>query len=664
VGYLLGLDTGGTFTDAVLLDDELEVLETAKSLTTHGNLIDGLCGAVDQVIGNVRAEEIQLVCLSTTLATNALVEGRSRAVALLMIGYSPAQLRRANLVDALGGDPHIFIRGGHSASGQPLAELDIAACRDFVDNVNARVDAFAVSGVFAVRNPEHEVAVQNLIKSMTGKPVSCGHHLSTDLDAPRRALTALLNARLIPMINALLDAAGKLLRDRCIDAPLMVVKGDGSLVGIGYASQYPVETILSGPAASVVGAQFLCKQPQLLVSDMGGTTTDIALLRHGQPLLNEDGATVGGWRTMVKAVDVRTFGLGGDSAVAFDTQKRAFTIGPQRVIPLSLLLNQYPDILETLEYQLSLPFSTTHTAQFVLRHTENSTALTPQQRELLDQIGEQPVALQTLFADQTLERALLKLEHKGLVIRSGFTPTDASHLLAAEDTWDNRAADLGARLLMRYAKDNLGKVYTSIEEFSASISLQVSEMTAMILLEAAASQATSDCPLSVSQLDLIRQSFQKHKTSGNTEKRLLSISTTLHTPIAALGAPAGSYYPAVADLLNTTVIQSEYASVANAVGAVVGVIRQEIVIEIQAAGGKQVRVLFAEGPQDYATLEAGALAATTRCTQLVREKAVQAGAVDPAIRTQRVDNAVRQGNETVFFDSRITAIAVGRPAYE
>lgn len=663
MGYLLGLDTGGTFTDAVLLDDKLQVLETAKSLTTHRNLINGLRGAVDQVINNIRAEDIQLVCLSTTLATNALVEGRSRAVALLMVGYSEAQLRRANLVDALGGDPHIFIRGGHSASGQALAELDIAACREFVDKVNSRVDAFAVSALFAVRNPEHELAVQILIKSMTGKPVSCGHHLSTDLDAPRRALTALLNARLIPTINSLLDAAGTLLQDRGIDAPLMVVKGDGSLVGIEYASQYPVETILSGPAASVVGAQYLCEEPHLLVSDMGGTTTDVALLRDGQPLLNDDGATVGGWRTMVKAVDVRTFGLGGDSAVVFDTQKRAFTIGPQRVIPLSLLSNHYPDILETLEYQLSLPFSTTHTAQFVLRHTTNSTALTSQQQELLDQISEQPVALQTLFADQTLERALLKLEQKGLVLRSGFTPTDASHLLAAENTWDNRAADLGARLLMRYAKDNLGEVYNSVGEFSASVSLQVSEMTAMVLLEAVSSQSSSEISLSASQLDLIRQSFQKHETSGDADKRLLSFFTTLHMPIAGLGAPAGSYYPAVADLLNTTVIQSEYASVANAIGAVVGVIRQEVVIEIQAAGGKQVRVLFAEGPQEYATLETGALAATTRCRQLVQQKAVQAGAIDPAIRIQRLDNAVRQGNETVFFDSRITAIAVGRPAY-
>jgi len=216
----------------------------------HEDLIAGLRGAVQAVL-NDNAKPITLVSLSTTLATNALVEGRGRPVCLVLIGYRHEQLNKARLVDALGRDPHGFIAGGHTASGEPVCELDIKALRALVESVKDSVEAFAVSSLFSVRNPEHEIQARELIEEMTAKPVSCGHSLSSGLDAPRRALTALLNARLIPMIRSLLSAAGKLLDEEGIDAALMVVKGDGSLVSASVAERSPVETILSGPAATM-----------------------------------------------------------------------------------------------------------------------------------------------------------------------------------------------------------------------------------------------------------------------------------------------------------------------------------------------------------------------------------------------------------------------------
>ena len=120
MGYQLGLDTGGTYTDAVIVDDSLSVLACAKSLTTHEDLIQGLRGAVEGLIDKPAMSEISLVSLSTTLATNALVEGRGRAVALVLIGFTPSQMKRANLGEALAGDPHVFISGGHNASGHAL----------------------------------------------------------------------------------------------------------------------------------------------------------------------------------------------------------------------------------------------------------------------------------------------------------------------------------------------------------------------------------------------------------------------------------------------------------------------------------------------------------------------------------------------------------------
>lgn len=656
MGYQLGLDTGGTYTDAVIVDDSLSVIASAKSLTTHEDLIQGLRGAVNGLVDKPAMSDISLVSLSTTLATNALVEGRGRSVALVLVGFTPSQMKRANLGEALAGDPHIFIDGGHNASGHALCAPDLNACGEFVSRVNEKVDAYAISSVFAVRNPDHELQVQELISTMTGKPVTCGHHLSSGLDAPRRALTALLNARLIPMIGSLLEAARKLLKEHNIQAPLMVVKGDGSLISDEMAISYPVETILSGPAASVVGAQFLCQQPDLLVSDMGGTTTDVALIRNAQPKLNPNGATVGGWRTMVQAVDVRTYGLGGDSAIRFSRDSHAFTAGPHRVMPLSLLTKKHPELLSELEAQLALPFSTTHSAQFVMTHGADPTDLSIQQRELYDRISEGPISVQALFSDQTLERALNKLEQRGVVLRSGFTPSDASHVLGIQTDWETRGAELGAMLLMRYSKDNLGREYSDIESFATSIMRLISEETAMVLLDTVAFCDEDTDSLTESQIKLIR------RTIRGKEGSLLSLRATLDVPVVGLGAPAASYYELSGELLNTEVVLPDYAHVANALGAVVGTIRQEQVITIGPAGGKRVSVLFPEGPKEFEELEEGVNAAKLRCEEMAREKATAAGAHSLTVSFDRKDKSVKDGDQTVFFESRISALATGRPA--
>ena len=165
MGYQLGLDTGGTYTDAVLLDADQQVLATGKSLTTHDDLVSGLRAVVDKVVSDEHASRIQLVALSTTLATNALVEGRGRRVALVLVGFRESQLQRANLSQALAGDPHIFVAGGHTAWGEAVEPLDEGAVRAFVAKVDGQVEAYAVSAVFAVRNPAHENAVQALIRN-------------------------------------------------------------------------------------------------------------------------------------------------------------------------------------------------------------------------------------------------------------------------------------------------------------------------------------------------------------------------------------------------------------------------------------------------------------------------------------------------------------------
>ncbi len=211
----------------------------------------------------------------------------------------------------------VYIRGGTSwATG---GAADEEAARQPSRRAKS-VEAFAISGYFGVRNPSHELRVQALVEELAGLPATCGHDLTSKLDAVRRATTVTLNAHLILPLRELIRSVEETLQARSITAPLMVVKGDGSLVRSSWALRRPIETILSGPAASVVGAWHLAGRRDMWVVDVGGTTTDIAALRDALPLLNGDGASVGGWRTMIEAVDVRTTGLGGDSRVCFDAE--------------------------------------------------------------------------------------------------------------------------------------------------------------------------------------------------------------------------------------------------------------------------------------------------------------------------------------------------------
>ncbi|WP_052121441.1 hydantoinase/oxoprolinase N-terminal domain-containing protein [Inquilinus limosus] len=230
----LGIDTGGTFTDAVLFDPDRGVVAAAKRLTTKHDLALGIGAAIDAVLQQHPAE-IGFVGLSTTLATNAVVEGQGNPACLILIGYPEAALDRAGLRAAIGGDPVAAVAGGHRPTGEEQAPLDLEAVRAAILQHAPAVTAFAVAGYFAVRNPAHELAVRDLVRDLTGRPVTCGHELTSGLDAPRRALTALLNARLIPLTASLIRAVRGRLDARGIAAPLMVVKGDGSLIADRFA---------------------------------------------------------------------------------------------------------------------------------------------------------------------------------------------------------------------------------------------------------------------------------------------------------------------------------------------------------------------------------------------------------------------------------------------
>ncbi|OQY17454.1 MAG: hypothetical protein B6I35_14560 [Anaerolineaceae bacterium 4572_32.2] len=449
----LGIDTGGTYTDAVLVDHASgKVLAGDKALTTRHDLAVGIGQAVAAVFegDGVSPDEVGLVALSTTLATNAIVEGRGGPVCLLLVGYDPELIRQYGFEHDLVTQDVVYLRGGHDGMGNESEPLDEAAARDAILARRDHVESFAVSGYFGVRNPAHELRVRELAEELTGLPVTCGHELTTRLNAIRRATTTALNARLIPLLQELIGDVRRALDERAIAAPLMVVKGDGSLVRAEWAMRRPIETILSGPAASVVGAWHLAGRGDVWVVDVGGTTTDIAVLHDGRPRLNPEGARVGEWQTMIEAVDVRTVGLGGDSQVWVNGAGRLF-IGPRRVVPLCMLASEHPHVVVELRRQAENGREDNLAGRFALAQRASSRSLPDGERVLLDHLAAGPQSLLSLL-DRLRYRSVIEgrvaaLETRGLALRAGFTPTDALHVLGRFEQWDAEASLLGAKLL-------------------------------------------------------------------------------------------------------------------------------------------------------------------------------------------------------------------------
>ena len=669
---LLGIDTGGTYTDAVLFDSESGVVASAKALTTKHDLAIGVRGAVDGVLGDssgVARPDIRLVSLSTTLATNAIVEGQGSPACLLMIGHGPEVLDRADLRKALDGDPVAFIAGGHSPAGDEQTPLDVEAARAAIEANAPRVAAFAVAGYFAVRNPAHEQAVRALVHELTGMPVTCGHELSWRLDAPRRALTAVLNARLIPLIQQLVLAVHGMLKDKDIRAPLMVVKGDGSLVSEETALGRPVETILSGPAASVVGARHLSGEDDVFVVDMGGTTTDIALLRDGRPVLNVEGATVGGWRTMVEAVAAHTFGLGGDSEVWFD-DTASLALGPRRVVPLSLLADRHPGVLDVLHVQAARDKAAAGDGQFAMRLRPidaGRASLTATELRLWEALADGPVALERLFAHDHPERSLGRLAKRGLVVLAGFTPSDAAHVLGRHAAWSAAAALLGAALWVRRAVGCGITPDGDAEAFAARVVERVVTRSGEAVVAAALAEGDGStlgdgaAPGDGDPLGrhLIDRALAAPDAAADP---LVGVALTLGRPLVAIGAPAATYYPAVAGRLNTRLAVPPHAAVSNAVGAVAGGVAQTAKALITAPEESRFRVHAPSGVREFASLETAAQCAEREVRAQAEAQARAAGAVEVRIEARRNDRVAKSRDGTeVFIESEVVATALGRP---
>lgn len=329
---LIGIDVGGTTTDAVLIRNG-EVCSTAKVSTEPGNLLNSLVEALDAVSRDIPPEQLERVVFSTTVITNLIAEGKTDRVALVLIpgpGVNPASYTF----------PDSFcIKGAMDYRGREIDPLDEVEIRRTV--VLIRESGFsraAIISKFGQRNSSHELRVEEIFREdYPGCKLELGHKVSGKLNFPRRIATAMLASATRERYQEFVEKIKKALDERNIRAPVYILKADGGTLPVEKSIEFPVETIFSGPAASTVGALALTSEGQTsVVVDIGGTTTDLALILSGKPLLASKGAKLGGFLTHVRAFAVRSIAVGGDSVIRvkdLSPDTKQITIGPDRAGP-------------------------------------------------------------------------------------------------------------------------------------------------------------------------------------------------------------------------------------------------------------------------------------------------------------------------------------------
>ncbi len=554
--YGLGIDTGGTFTDAVIVDlDDYSVVAKKKSPTTHQDLSIGLYNSVDAVFRStdIRPSDISLVGISTTLATNSILEGSGGEVGLILIGWNP--MEPVNF----GEKKQVIIKGGCDSKGRQIAAMSKDEVLAALDSMKGEVDAIAISGLFANMNPSQEKKVKELASSYTGLPTVAGHELSAVLGIDTRAETAVLNAKLIPAVKKFFDDVEATFRKKGIDAPIMAYKGDGSVMTLDQARLYPVETILSGPAASSMGGKILSGYEDCVIVDIGGTSTDIAIMEGGFPQIQFNGASVGRWRTRVKAVDMYTVALGGDSRIRLDGNK--VLIGPERVQPLCRLAEEHPEVVGKIMHTDIYDY-------YEAVDDYDLQVLTEKEQRIYDSmVGKGPLSemeakneVEGLWA---IDDELRSLVTKGALVLSSLTPTD---IMVHDGSFKLGNKD-GSRAGVHAVGEKLGMTERQVSRF---IFDEVKEKVAEAVMSKMLDDQMFDWRDKGSELILRRMLTLHHGGS------LMNMRPSFEIPVVGVGAPSRYMMADLDKRLGAEVIFPDNNDVGNAVGAVCSKISESL----------------------------------------------------------------------------------------
>jgi N-methylhydantoinase A/oxoprolinase/acetone carboxylase beta subunit len=651
--YILGIDTGGTYTDGVLIDrGTKKVLQSTKTLTTKPDLSVGILAALNTLLPG-DPSQIKLVVISTTLATNAIAEGKGQPVGLFLLGYDPDLIKQFSLDSRFAAASYHYFQGGHDLYANQQAPLDTEGIRNTALEIKDKVDAIAISGYFSPFNASHEELAYKIVAETVDHPVVLGHELSVRLDSVQRATTASLNASLLSHLQRFIQAMKASLLELEITAPLMVVRGDGAMVRAEDAQSRPIETVHSGPAASAIGGRFLSGVDKALVIDIGGTTTDIALIEGGQVQIREEGTTVGKYRTAVRAARIHSIGLGGDSHIQINVENN-LEIGPRRVQPLSSLADQSPDVLRYLRKLAADKHRKPNPREiefFYLIRKPSRSISNPRARKTIELLQDSPLSLPKLLEEldifHILQSGASSLIQEEIIGVAALTPTDLFHVRGDFTPWNQEAAQIATQLIATH-------LHMSSESFMERVLEKMVSRIARETITYLTDQTLNPAPYYTHPDDLGLWLFEENASGKDP---YLGCEISLKMPLVGIGAPASLILPGVARLLHAEYIEPPHYQVANAVGAAAGsaIIYQEAWVIPQSRNLRAVGYYVQSGKERerFRNLQEALDYAESATRGAALEQAHELGILDPVVKVEHLPD----GAESY----RIRAELIGTP---
>ena len=611
----IGIDTGGTFTDAVIIEmgeGTPKVLAKAKALTTKSNLMRGILSAMDALPRDLlmSAEE---AAISTTLATNACVEGKGGRAKLIIVGTTDEVLRRVDAQNKFGISYSDVLTTPFVGTydGVDVTVPDWDALYEANKAFFHAADSFGIASLYALNNgAEVEKSGAAWLRQKFGKLVVEAITVAAEPDVIARGATALLNARLVPVIGEFLDAITASFAARDLNIPIKIIRSDGTLMSEELARTRPVETILSGPAASVIGAQELAGSPECLIVDIGGTTSDISIVHGGRPN-RTDGIFIGGWKTQVPGVFIDTIALGGDTVVRF-TKNCRLELGTRKVTPLCIAAQRWPEVKRKLAYYYKMSaadYNSRYELFYLMTNPGDLSRYSEAERRFLELLREGPIAHFDERIGEIFGLKIDRLETAGIVMRCGMTPTDAMHLKGEFDEFDTEASLLGARCIL---KSYRGLPASKDDEEVAKLADEIYDLAKFRLYNQIISAFIQDTyrPGKPSALDEQMKSIvtytweHRHDAPGES----FAVSFGGSAKLVGVGAPTHVFLDEVGEALGMSYVVPEDAGVANAVGAAASrvMVEQRVVINpLRGPDGvvQCYQVRGSDSLQSYETIE-------------------------------------------------------------
>jgi len=322
---LIGLDVGGTQTDAVILEQQ-KIVKSVKVPTNNTDIERSTLNVISKLLEDISASDVENINISTTLATNSIIENKMAPVGMFIEtgpGISPNFLKC--------GAYNFFIKGCIDHRGTITSCLSHQELMKKINLLkNQEIEAIGVVTKFSTRNPAHELKIKEILEKENFKNISMGHEISGKLNFPRRVFSTYLNSAIYQTMEQFITSLENILRKKGFTNKIQMLKADGGTLHLNQAETLPINTILSGPAASVMGCwYFFPEKEDAILLDIGGTTTDISFLANGVPLFEPQGITIQKYPTLIPAIYTVPIGLGGDSSISVGQDKK-IKIGPER----------------------------------------------------------------------------------------------------------------------------------------------------------------------------------------------------------------------------------------------------------------------------------------------------------------------------------------------